>query len=423
MQKDHYKFSKDDIPHIRRYLNSGIIPPDKRRDRYISKHNGLVLHNNQLTFNNKKIVLQEDVSPFILSYYKNTNTGLVNPQTLYTKMRRDYIGFTRNQVIQEIGKLKEYQVHKPIKTLSVKKSILVSGPLVQWQIDITSLEPYNGYQYIIVVIDVFSKYIYTKATKTKDARKVVEFLRSIFIHEKPISLQSDRGGEFVNELMENLLEEFEVKQILSKAYTPQTQGLVERTNRTLKGMLHKAMTIHNTKNWPSLLASITKNYNDTTKRAIDSTPNEVKVGDPAIIKSIAKDMKLTAKKQQKKNKRTFEPLFKGDVVRIELKRNAPNSVFTKYYTQNWSNELYVVERVKRATKVSEPFYMVNGVYHGRNKLQKVPILNRKVEIYWKGEDRWFRGIVKEKKDFHYRIEYEDGDVQWHKWNPNKWRFI
>ena len=53
----------------------------------------------------------------------------------------------------------------------------------------------------------------------------------------PRVLQSDRGTEFVNELLKEVLAVLKVKQRLSPAYSPHVNGMVERSHRTMASLL------------------------------------------------------------------------------------------------------------------------------------------------------------------------------------------
>ena len=55
----------------------------------------------------------------------------------------------------------------------------------------------------------------------------------------PKVLLTDRGTHFVNELLDTLCQQLGTKHSLSTAYHPQTNGLVERFNRTLCEALAK----------------------------------------------------------------------------------------------------------------------------------------------------------------------------------------
>jgi hypothetical protein len=57
----------------------------------------------------------------------------------------------------------------------------------------------KGYNWILVCIDVFSKFVWIKLLKTKAANLVaVAFIEIISNGRKPINLQCDEGTDFIN---------------------------------------------------------------------------------------------------------------------------------------------------------------------------------------------------------------------------------
>ena len=70
---------------------------------------------------------------------------------------------------------------------------------------------------------------------------VAQFLYEDIIcrHGIPKELTSDRGSEFVNDLIHVMLTKYEIKHIRTTAYHPQGNGQTERTNKTMKDILSK----------------------------------------------------------------------------------------------------------------------------------------------------------------------------------------
>ena len=114
-------------------------------------------------------------------------------------------------------------------------------------------------------------------TKWPEAKAVSEATAeqtAIFIYEKIIcrygystKILSDRGSHFKNQMIEKLMEKFQIKHLFSTPYHPQTNGLVERYNRTLCESLAK--TVENEDEWDTLIAPVLFAYrtskNSTTK--------------------------------------------------------------------------------------------------------------------------------------------------------------
>src|SRR5687767_10116256 len=99
----------------------------------------------------------------------------------------------------------------------------------------------KGNKYIIVAIDYLTKWTEAKALKEATAEKTVEFIYKEIIcrYGCPKVILTDRGTHFKNKMVQDLCEKFEIKHKLSSPYHPQTNGLVERMNRTLCETLAK----------------------------------------------------------------------------------------------------------------------------------------------------------------------------------------
>lgn len=68
--------------------------------------------------------------------------------------------------------------------------------------DLVKFAKYNdGYRYIFVVIDVFSKYLWLRKLKDKKGESVANAFETIFKEgRKPYKIRTDKGQEFVQEL-------------------------------------------------------------------------------------------------------------------------------------------------------------------------------------------------------------------------------
>ena len=104
----------------------------------------------------------------------------------------------------------------------------------------------------------------------------------------------------------------------------------ERFIRTLKSKIYKHMTSISKNVYIDKLADIVNEYNNTYHTTIEMKPIDVK--DNTYID--------TDKETNDK-----DPKFKvGDRVRISKYKN----IFAKGYTPNWSEEVFVIKKVKNA---------------------------------------------------------------------------
>ncbi|RDX99882.1 putative protein K02A2.6, partial [Mucuna pruriens] len=79
---------------------------------------------------------------------------------------------------------------------------------------------------ILLAVDYVSKWVEAKATKTNDAKTVVEFVKSNIFYKFGVlkAMISDQGSHFCNHTMATLLEKYGVVHKVATTYHPQTNG-------------------------------------------------------------------------------------------------------------------------------------------------------------------------------------------------------
>ena len=105
---------------------------------------------------------------------------------------------------------------------------------------ITDLPLSNGFDSIMVVVDRFTKWAeFFPCLKTINAQEASKiFMREIFaIHGLPQEIVSDRGTQFVSQFFSCLTKSLGIKQCLSSAFHPQSDGQTERVNQILEHYL------------------------------------------------------------------------------------------------------------------------------------------------------------------------------------------
>ena len=110
------------------------------------------------------------------------------------------------------------------------------------------------------------------------APAVAEQLMELFSrHGVPKEILTDQGTNFTSQLLQELYKMLGVKPVRTPPYQPQTDGLVERFNQTLKQMLRK-MIDEEGWDWDKLLPYILFAYREVPQSSTGFSPFEMVYG-------------------------------------------------------------------------------------------------------------------------------------------------
>ena len=201
----------------------------------------------------------------------------------------------------------------------------------------------RGVKYLLAVIDIFSKYGWLIPLKDKTGKSVASPLKTIFKERKPEKMWVDKGKEFYNKDVKDLIE-------LYSTENEEKSSVVERWIRTMKEKIWKCFTVNSTNVYMNVLSDLVKEYNNTRHSSIKMTP----------VKASKKENELRVWRNlypEHLEIHDIKPKFTvGDKVRISKKKKT----FEKGYTTRWTEEIFTIVEVKRTLPITHKIADLNG---------------------------------------------------------------
>jgi len=130
----------------------------------------------------------------------------------------------------------------------------VEGPFTHLGLDIIGPLPEtsSGNQYIIVIVDYFTKWVEAQPLSTITSRDVVNFLSQIFTRfGTPNTIITDNGVQFNSDFTKIFLDLYDVYIKFTVTYHPESNGLTENRNREIGKLLR--LLASKEKEWDLLL--------------------------------------------------------------------------------------------------------------------------------------------------------------------------
>ena len=209
----------------------------------------------------------------------------------------------------------------------------------------------NGFVFLLLVINVGTKYVYARKLRTKGSAEVAAALKDIFVRDvrilhrskeyQTVLMHSDKGKEFYNDAVAGILHFAGIR--LYSSESSHKAAVVERVIRTLRSRLVKAIESRGEK-WINLYARVIALYNSQYHRTIGMTPTEAQTNyDLALFNTV--DNRQSKKKQPIVPTRPSK-FSKGDIVRLSVSGH----LFRKGSAKTWTDEVYKIVLIKRVKK-------------------------------------------------------------------------
>ena len=213
----------------------------------------------------------------------------------------------------------------------------------RWQADLVdyktrSPEKNKGHRLILVVIDVFSRFLYAEPLKTKEAAEVAQAFERILRRAGalPKELSTDSGAEFKGPFSEMLR-----RRGISQRYKEQINHLavVDAAIRTLKDTLKKDMTAKSSDSWLDSLPAAVKAYNANSHAAIMNTAPEDVKNTPVLQYELEKQSGLDAAHNAKVHQDRMVRLRSAGAFRLVM----PRSTWVRSGQPRYSEKVYELD--------------------------------------------------------------------------------
>jgi hypothetical protein len=145
----------------------------------------------------------------------------------------------------------------------------------------------HGNRFLLVIADRYSKLTRTVPLRVTTALAVAQAFCDhwVFVYGPPVSLLTDNGPQFAAKFFQAACAELGIKKVFTTAYHPQTNGQVERYNRTLVEAL-RAYVSRRQDDWDEYTSAVTYAYNCRVHSSIGMPPMELVVSRPPVTISL-----------------------------------------------------------------------------------------------------------------------------------------
>ena len=250
------------------------------------------------------------------------------------------------------------ELHKDVTRKFRRRQVITPTVDSIWAADLLDVKRYaktnKKYNYLLMVIDTFSKYGWIIPLKNKTGGVVATALKSIFTDNgrAPSKLWTDRGTEFYNRDVNAVLKHYAVT--LYSTYNEEKSCISERWIRTIMKWLYIYFDTHSNTVYIDILPQLVTRYNTTKHRSIGCTPMDARK--PENYQTVYDHLYPTKKKRVGNNTSNKVTFNIGAKVRLSVIKNQ----FDKGYFRKWTEEQFEIDGIRKTNPITYTVKALNG---------------------------------------------------------------
>ena len=179
--------------------------------------------------------------------------------------------------VENSNKILSEELHKPKRKNFLRRKIIFNYMNEIFAEDLVEMQTFaklnKGYRHLLTCIDIFSRLSWVILLKDKKGINVKNALQKIFKERKCKFLWTDRGTEFYNKQVQDLLNESNITLYSTNNFEIKS-SVVERFNHTFKNMMYRKFTENNNTIFYDILDDLVNEYNNKYHSTIEMTPTQ-----------------------------------------------------------------------------------------------------------------------------------------------------
>ncbi|KAK7092164.1 hypothetical protein V1264_009758 [Littorina saxatilis] len=248
-------------------------------------------------------------------------------------------------------------------------------------------------RYILVTVDYATRYPEATPLPSIEAERVAEALWEMYTRVGvPKEVLTDRGSQFVSDLMKQVNKFLAVKGLTTTPYHAQCNGLVERFNGTLKSMLKK-LCHEKPRDWDRFVPALLFAYREVPQESLGFSPFELLYG-----RSVRGPLSLL---KELWTKETPTEVRTTAAYVVDLRQRLEETLQLAQENLDVSSRRYAQAFDRRAVK--RKFKI------GSRVLLLIPLKRNKLEMAWQGPYE----VVGKVGDLDYRLRVGSKEKLYH----------